>query len=412
MQRLFSVPMFKQIIWSRLYSTESSMDGGTLHQLRNLINRVNVSRKELKHQVNEVEDFLELVTECHLISAAMHFFGMKSVNDPPSRSGFSDELNHLPLYQRKKMFSDRMLAIVDEYVVPQEFSFPREPTASTSATSLSTNPHVPRILQEHAYSLSTAEEVHHRHLPSSILSVARRPTVSQPVRRAAPDGVLNYASAVLNDGLLLLEFKDAIREGDGIRILRCWKVLLMYYRMANHTNYASEAFHFIAQVTATASPRVASQLLWSRVVNTKGKEGHNVPVDMHMEHLNRTVKEYIAAVGANISQNTIIQCGQSLDGMMTITKNFDRENNVHPSSSKHTKKSQSKDEDLILQELNERSRVFDYVPERGHSCKKLDKVEPNVATKIDKTKLFQWLSDKKKAAVKSEKFRQLFGHSI
>ena len=387
------------------------MDSGTLHQLRNLINRVNVSRKELKHQVNEVEDFLELVIECHLISAAMQFFGMKSVDDSPSRSGFSDELKHLPLYQWKKVFFDRMATIVDEYVVPQEFSFPREPTASTSPTSLLTNPHVPRILQEHVYGSSTVEKVRHRNLPS-ILSVARRPTASQSVRRAAPDGVLNYASAVLNDGLLLLEFKDAIREGDGIRILRCWKVLLMYYRMANHTNYASEAFHFIAQVTATASPRVATQLLWSRVVNTKGKEGHNVPVDLHMEHLNRTVKEYIAGVGANVSQNTIIQCGQSLDGMMTITKNYDKVNNVHPSSGKHTKKSQRKDEELILHELNERSRVFDYVPGRSHSCKKFDRVEPNVATKIDKTKLFQWLSDKKKAAVKSVKFGQLFGHSI
>ena len=157
-----------------------------------------------------------------------------------------------------------------------------------------------------------------------------------------------------------LEFKDATREGDGIRILWCWKVLLMYYRMANHTNYASEAFHFIAQVTATASPRVAIQLLWGQVVNTKGKEGHNVPVDLHMEHLNRTVKEYIAGVGDNISQNTIIQYGQSLDGMMTITKNYDSVNNVHPFSEKHTKKSQRKDEKLILHELNETSRVFDY----------------------------------------------------
>ena len=140
------------------------------------------------------------------------------------------------------MFFDRMATIVDEYVVPQEFSFPREPTASTSPTSLLTNPHVPRILQEHAYGSSTVENVRHRNLPSSILLVARRPTVSQSVRRAAPDGVLNYASAVLNDGLLLLEFKDAIREGDGIRILRCWKVLLMYYRMANHTTMLPKHF--------------------------------------------------------------------------------------------------------------------------------------------------------------------------
>lgn len=122
--------------------------------------------------------------------------------------------------------------------------------------------------------------------------------------------------------ILLFEFKDAIREGDGDKILRCWKVLLMHYRSANHTNYASEAFHFIAQVRVTASPRVAAQLLWSRVVNAKGKEGHNITVDMHMEHLNHTVKEYIyiAEVGANVSQNTIIQCGQSLDGIVTVLR--------------------------------------------------------------------------------------------
>ena len=73
-------------------------------------------------------------------------------------------------------------------------------------------------------------------------------------------------------------------------------------------------------------------------MNTKGKESHNVPADMHMEHLNRTVKGYIAGVGANVSQSMIIQCGQSLGGMMTVMKTYDRVNNVCPSSGKHTKK--------------------------------------------------------------------------
>ena len=73
---------------------------------------------------------------------------------------------------------------------------------------------------------------------------------------------------------------------------------------------------------------------------------------------------------------------------------------------------QRKDEELILQELNPKSRVFDYVPGKSHNCKKFDKIKPNVATKIDKMKLLQLLSDKRKAAVKSLKFGQLFGHSI
>ena len=61
------------------------------------------------------------------------------------------------------------------------------------------------------------------------------------VRRIAVDGVFNYASALLNDGLLLLEFCDAIREGDGKRILRCWRAMLIYFQHARHSNYAKEA---------------------------------------------------------------------------------------------------------------------------------------------------------------------------
>jgi len=38
---------------------------------------------------------------------------------------------------------------------------------------------------------------------------------SQALKKAASDGIFNYASTFLNDGLLPLELKDAIRGGDG-----------------------------------------------------------------------------------------------------------------------------------------------------------------------------------------------------
>lgn len=52
----------------------------------------------------------------------------------------------------------------------------------------------------------------------------------QQFQPTAPDGI------GLNDRLLLIEIRDAIREGDGIRVLRCWK---FYWR---HTKYCLEAF--------------------------------------------------------------------------------------------------------------------------------------------------------------------------
>ena len=118
------------------------------------------------------------------------------------------------------------------------------------------------------------------------------PLATQEVRKALHDGVFDYAAAVLNDRLLLLEFRDAIREGDGERILHCWKVMLLYFRYAGHTNYQKEAFTMLALVNASASPQISSQLTWVCVVNTRGGKGHNVPINLHMEHLNHMDDPY------------------------------------------------------------------------------------------------------------------------
>ena len=39
-------------------------------------------------------------------------------------------------------------------------------------------------------------------------------TVSLSVQKKVPDGMFNYSSAVFNDGLLLLELRDAVHGGD------------------------------------------------------------------------------------------------------------------------------------------------------------------------------------------------------
>ncbi len=91
---------------------------------------------------------------------------------------------------------------------------------------------------------------------------------------------------MLNDGLLMLELRDAIHEADGDRRARCWKLMLLYYRQAHHHNYAIEAFNFLALIGGVASPSVAHQLKWSCFVNCTGKPGHNIPADLEMEHLN------------------------------------------------------------------------------------------------------------------------------
>lgn len=228
------------------------MEGGTLVQLRNIINRKNVgSSKEVKHQVNEVEDFLEVVIKGHLIAAALHHFGMSDITDVPHCNAFPTNIDPI---QFEKLFHGEMRKIINLYVVPRHFS----QTVLTDVSS-PTNPHELQILSEHDY-VSSYSAPSVRSFPETLRQYSSRTHATQSVKNVAPDGVYNYASAVLNDGLLLLEFKDAIREGDGIRILRVWKVLSLYFHYAKHKKYLQESFQLASMVNATAIPRISSQL--------------------------------------------------------------------------------------------------------------------------------------------------------
>lgn len=51
------------------------------------------------------------------------------------------------------------------------------------------------------------------------------------------DGVMNYANELMSLGIFYLNFKDAIREGDGERVLVCWKFLLPLFKVSDRRNY-------------------------------------------------------------------------------------------------------------------------------------------------------------------------------
>lgn len=59
-------------MYNRLYKKGTSNQGGTLLQLRNVINRRNIAAN-ISGCFNAAIDFFELVCNCHIVAAAMHF---------------------------------------------------------------------------------------------------------------------------------------------------------------------------------------------------------------------------------------------------------------------------------------------------------------------------------------------------
>ena len=132
--------------------------------------------------------------------------------------------------------------IVDRYVMVNEYLLDQDNEGALNAEVKSTNsnPHVSRISHDHNYCIpeksATSESAKKKRKLSAWMVDDR--AVSLSVQKKAPDGVFNYSSAILNDGLLLLELRDGVHFGAGPRVTRCWKFMLLHWRYAKHTKYS------------------------------------------------------------------------------------------------------------------------------------------------------------------------------
>ena len=149
--------------------------------MRNLINRRNV-RGDTSGKFNETIDFFQLIVECHILTAAMHFFSMQSLDDVPSTNALPDMEGKKP-YEKWSIFKGCITMLVNRYVMVDEVA--RQSSLSGSddqvpadvAHHQQLNPHGTRIATEHCYAMShqvedgsscTNTEQPKRQLPSSL----------------------------------------------------------------------------------------------------------------------------------------------------------------------------------------------------------------------------------------------------
>ena len=109
------------------------------------------------------------------------------------------------------------------------------------------------------------------------------------------------------------------------------------------------------------TPRLAERLIWGRFINTQGGLGHNIPADLHMEHLNRVCKEAVSQLRANKTPQSISKMSRALGTIQIMTRNLEKLLAIAPVSMKHAKCSDDKDLILMVNELHKAS-VYYYTP--------------------------------------------------
>ena len=324
------------MIWKKLYKCTSGIDAGTLFHLRNVINRRNVIKDPAK-DFTACEDFFVHVVEAHILTACMAVFKMESLEDQPTEEMFSKE------------------------------SLTSDDTVKRSTLLKA----ILSVLQEHVSLPSIAEHVDF-------------------AEESPKDHVQEYARETLSLGLIFLECQDATREGDGERIIRCWRYLLLIFKESGRTNYSTEAFTLLSQFQFLFSERMQMQIMWCRTVNVHGLPGRNIPCDLFNEHLNRECKESIRGLGSNITDRAIQRIGKSLHSTVNILEAFDKNTGVAAQHGHHTIRSSSEDRKKLISSLCDRN-VFYYMPGRAHSNFPNFKANDS---KLSNEKFIQWCQER------------------
>jgi len=101
------------------------------------------------------------------------------------------------------------------------------------------------------------------------------------------------------------------------------------------------------------SLRQACKIKWARTVNTTGRIGRNIPVDLHMEHLNRKLKIMMRNLTSNITSNITPKTVQhkTLGTIEQACARFREETDVAQLKCYHTVPSNHEDISKIKEQL-------------------------------------------------------------
>lgn len=351
--------------------------------------------------------FLSLVLDAQILAAAMEFFGMKSMDDMPSKNGFPEEIKEsMPLakqtflkcvvknfittfiineeiydMQRKKIFA---LQQWDEYRSKQPVTADgRYPCRS------------PGCLNTYKYDGVSRRRHEMTHDPPPI--VMEEPLMASAAEDQdsnSKDDVFNYHCSLMNMALMLRNFNDATKEGDGPRIVRCIKIFLLHYKQdgCGSTKYALEALYHLFQLNALLTHRDSERLLWNRSVNNKGGAGNNVPCDLDLEHDNHLFKDMCKGLGANLTSNSVTRISNAFFAFKELLTNLDKEMKIKSTSGEHTKKDVKQDLKKIVKTLTE-EKVFTMQEERAmHS---FDNIPRDYLQLLDSKTLITWINEHK-----------------
>ena len=209
-----------------------------------------------------------------------------------------------------------------------------------------------------------------------------------------PDLVKEYSLCLLRYFFILMDIKDAVREGDGDRLATLHKRLLVHFKSEPGYNaYAIEMLTSIVQNEVFLSEAEAHQCKWVSTANWKGGVGNNLEMDLLQENINRDLKKAIKGMGANKTNKAIERLSKAAGGVREIIGNFDNQAGIKAKPSSHSHTSSNNDEQQVIEDIAN-LRPFSSVQGRKHDA--FPGASADTLATLDYDAFHKWLIKHKK----------------
>ena len=172
---------------------------------------------------------------------------------------------------------------------------------------------------------------------------------------------------------------------------------MLIFHGYKHTKYAFAAVQLFFFSTYLLSKRLCHLLKWNRTVNGKRGKGHNVSLDLRLEHLNNLLKEMLKCLGVNVTQKSAQRCSEAMSALEEILRNMDTELGIDQPSGHHISANDDKDFLLLVKEIHERGDMFTFTPERKYH--KISNFSRNIWVNLTLVKLINGSTPTKKISL-------------
>lgn len=387
------------------FYSSGCVDRCTLGSDKVLINRRNVVT-EVKRNYAASKRFLCLALESRVVAAAMTLLGIERMDDQPKTSTVPERLQHLGKSERKNVLTNLAAKVVDQFVLQKK----------TVARMLQAK----EDLEEEKLSLVTSPDGKFRCQEPSCRRTFRFNGKAKRDHEANAHGIVkanaglvvdndddmyNYQCSLLEYLMLLKNFQDGVSEGDGARILRCWKFLLLYLKADGPSSrkYCLEGLYLSFQVHCLLSARESYRVIWNRSVKKKSGFGGNIPIDLAMEHYIRLVKLLTRKLGPNqMNRNILQRYLKALGFTKTLLEDFDEHTGIIRRSGRHTKKAALHDKAKIVEELISSKAL---VPQSKRKYAMYKDVKPTMLADFNFHLFYEWINVHKRDIAKKRKAR-------